>query len=75
MDVLLLPGIEGTGKLFRWFVEAAPDGYQCETVCYPGTKPLTCPEVADFVVKEHLPDDEFLIVAESYSGPVALLAP
>jgi pimeloyl-ACP methyl ester carboxylesterase len=71
---LLLPGLEGTGLLFKWFVESAPEGCDCESVAYPTHTRLSYQECTDLVLEKSLPDGPFVIVAESFSGPVAILA-
>lgn len=69
---LLLPGLEGTGELFRPFVEAAPPGATCHVVGYPDDPSWGYREHADFVLREHVPDGPFVVVGESFSGPVAV---
>lgn len=68
--LVLLPGFDGTGKLFASLVDALGDAADTHIVRYPD---LT--DTADYVacVAEQLPDAQPLIlVAESFSGPVAL---
>ncbi len=74
MKFLLLPGLDGTGRLFEPFVRQAPEEAACTVARYPVDRALSYPECADLVVSEFLPDGEFVIVAESFSGPVAVLA-
>ncbi len=73
MKFLLLPGLDGTGRLFEPFVRQAPEEAACSVARYPVDRALSYPECADLVVSEFLPDGEFVIVAESFSGPVAVL--
>lgn len=73
MKVLLLPGLEGTGELFRRFVERAPTGFECDVVRYPDEPLWGYREHVRFVLENHLPDAPFLVVGESFSGPVAVL--
>jgi len=35
MKILALPGLDGTGDLFRWFAGRAPDGITVDPVTYP----------------------------------------
>jgi pimeloyl-ACP methyl ester carboxylesterase len=71
LDVLLLPGLDGTGELFRPFVDTAPAGATCRVVRYPEEPGWGYPDYVEFVRREHLPVRPFLVVGESFSGPVA----
>ncbi len=73
MKYLLLPGLDGTGRLFEPFIRAAPEDASCAVANYPVDRGLSYPKCADLVVSKFLPDGEFVIVAESFSGPVAIL--
>jgi len=73
MKFLLLPGLDGTGHLFDGFTRHAPEDASCTVANYPVDRELSYRECADLVVSEFLPDEEFVIVAESFSGPVAVL--
>lgn len=69
---LLLPGLEGTGELFLTFVESAPSGTRCHVVRYPDEPSWGYREHVEFVLGEHLPAGPFVVVGESFSGPVAV---
>lgn len=73
MRVVLLPGLDGTGELFRWFVDQAPGGFECSVVEYPAHGVVGYPEYSAFVLEKHVPGEPFVLVAESFSGPVAVL--
>jgi len=73
MNFLLLPGLDGTGKLFGPFVRHEPEGASCTIASYPVDRALSYPECADLVAARFFPDTPFVIVAESFSGPVAIL--
>lgn len=67
--LVLLPGLDGTNALFEPFIQHAPSSVHVQTLEYDH---VTSYEVlADFVAPQ-LPDDEFFIVAWSFSGPLAL---
>lgn len=74
MNFLLLPGLDGTGRLFEPFVRHAPEGASCTIASYPVNRELSYRDCADLVTSEFLPDGPFVIVAESFSGPVSILA-
>jgi len=70
--LILLPGMDGTGKLFESFIEALPRGYEARPVSYPNDRPLSYPELAKLVM-ERLPVSEpFVLLAESFSTPLAI---
>ena len=73
MNFLLLPGLDGTGRLFGPFVLRAPEEASCTVASYPVDRELSYPECADLIAASFLPDEPFVIVAESFSGPVAIL--
>ncbi len=73
MNFLLLPGLDGTGKLFEPFVRHEPEGASCTVASYPVDRELSYPECADLVAARFFPNTPFVIVAESFSGPVAIL--
>ena len=72
LEVILLPGLDGTGRLFGPFVKALPSHLKASVVAYPADVPETYSELATRVRKALPPDRPFAIVAESFSGPVAI---
>lgn len=73
MKYLLLPGLDGTGKLFEPFTVQSPPGSSCDVASYPVDQRLSYPEHAELIRSSFIPDGPFVIVAESFSGPVAAL--
>lgn len=72
MHLVLLPGMDGTGALFRPLVRAVRDSATTSVVAYPADASLTYADLHAHVM-DHLPRDrEFVLVAESFSGPIAL---
>jgi pimeloyl-ACP methyl ester carboxylesterase len=69
---VLLPGLDGTGLLFRPFIQAAPSGWCCDVIRYPDRSDWIYHDYAAFVL-DHLPAGEHLLLGESFSGPVATL--
>lgn len=70
--LLLLPGLDGTGKLFTRFVEHLPANIAPRVVPLPMDRPRG---YADLVasMRQHLPvRQRFALLAESFSGPIAL---
>ncbi|MEK7469917.1 MAG: alpha/beta hydrolase [Planctomycetota bacterium] len=71
MHLVLLPGMDGTGRLFEPILGCFPPGLRTVVVAYP-------PDIARYddlmpIVRAALPpDDPFVIVGESFSGPLAV---
>lgn len=68
--LVLLPGLDGTGRLFSRF-EAALEGRDFVRMSYPPDEPLGYDALVDRVAPT-LPRTPFVLVAESFSGPLAL---
>jgi pimeloyl-[acyl-carrier protein] methyl ester esterase len=72
MHLILLPGMDGTGLLFQPLLQALGDRYSASVVAYPATEPRSYEEL-ELLILERLPTHEnFVIIAESFSGPLAL---
>jgi pimeloyl-ACP methyl ester carboxylesterase len=71
--IVLLPGLDGTGQLTHEIVEALGAEVQAQVVSYPPQVVLGYEELA-ILVNEALPRDRpFVILAESFSGPIGCL--
>jgi pimeloyl-ACP methyl ester carboxylesterase len=69
--LVLLPGLDGTGDLFAPFVSALK-GVTTRVVSYPPDLPMTYAEHEGFV-RDQLPrDQDYVLLAESFSGPVGI---
>ena len=69
--IVLLPGMDGTGSLFGPLVERTPPAFDARVVTYP----RDVGEVSELARRaaEAIPSDRpFVLVAESFSGPIAL---
>jgi pimeloyl-ACP methyl ester carboxylesterase len=69
IPILLLPGMDGTGDLFDFFIAEAPPAFRPLVVSLP---PRGSYEELVEAVRFRIPDEPFVIVGESYSGPLAL---
>jgi pimeloyl-ACP methyl ester carboxylesterase/catechol 2,3-dioxygenase-like lactoylglutathione lyase family enzyme len=70
--LVLLPGLDGTGKLFVKFIEALGDRVDTQVIGYPSQEPLGYEELESLVraaLPEHRP---YVILAESFGGPIAM---
>ncbi len=72
MKLVLLPGMDGTGVLFRPLADALSPELEPVVVTYPTDEPLSYGELLPLVLR-HLPlSGEFIVLGESFSGPLAL---
>jgi pimeloyl-ACP methyl ester carboxylesterase len=70
MKLVLLPGLDGTGELFATFVAAFHD-LPVQVVAYPPDREMNYGGHEAWV-RERLPAEEFVLLAESFSGPVGV---
>jgi pimeloyl-ACP methyl ester carboxylesterase len=73
MVAVLLPGLDGTGSLFRWFVEKLPASVTPRVIRYSPQVPSTYHELETQVFKQLPSYEMYILIAESYSGPLAAL--
>ncbi len=71
--ILLLPGMDGTGILFEPFLQVLPNHIDVKVVRYPENTYLSYAQLAQRVLDVAPVEEPYLIIAESYSGPVAIL--
>jgi pimeloyl-[acyl-carrier protein] methyl ester esterase len=72
MKLVLLPGLDGTGRLFQPLLTALPAWLQPLVISYPTDSFLDYSALCDYV-RARLPADEpFALLGESFSGPVAV---
>lgn len=71
MKLILLPGLDGTGKLFRRFIECLPQPVEPVIITYPQT-PATGYTALTELVRRQLPrSEDFLLLGESFSAAIA----
>lgn len=68
---LLLPGIDGSGRLYGPLLAARPRGFRPEVVPFPPDVPLGYDALVARV-RGALPRGRFVLLAESFSGPIAV---
>jgi pimeloyl-ACP methyl ester carboxylesterase len=72
VTLVLLPGMDGTGQLFPPFVAAIGNRFSVKVVGYAVSETLGYSEL-ESVVRSALPaDGPFVILGESFSGPIAV---
>lgn len=69
---IVLPGMDGTGKLLRRFCQAAPDSHAVSAIALPAKRMDGFRSLARHVANELPIDERVLLVAESFSGPIAV---
>jgi len=70
--LVLLPGLDGTGKLFAEFLKALELRLSAQVVPYPPDLPLGYDEL-ESLVRAALPTrGPFVLLGESFSGPLAI---
>lgn len=72
LHLILLPGLDGTGKLFDPFIKQFPDPTRVTVISYPMDKYILFAQLVDYIVPLLPADRPLAILGESYSGPVAL---
>jgi pimeloyl-ACP methyl ester carboxylesterase len=70
MRCILLPGLDGSGRLFGPFLAALPSHVEAQPLAYPAEL-TTYPELVEWTLAQ-LPDTPCGVIAESFSGPIAL---
>ena len=67
--MLLLPGTDGTGRLFGPLQKALPSDLRTQVISYPTNELLGYDTLTDRI---DLPNQPFALVAESFSGPIGI---
>ncbi len=70
MRLIILPGLDGSGEIYSAFIRELTEDIQITIISYPKQSNL---DYADLIVyvSNRLPEDEkFIILAESFSGPI-----
>lgn len=68
--VVLLPGLDGTGTLFADLIAELPPALRVNIATYPADRFLSYSELVS-CVRESIPSSPSLLVAESFSTPLA----
>jgi pimeloyl-[acyl-carrier protein] methyl ester esterase len=70
--LVLLPGLDGTGELFLDFIAALPKSWTATTVTYPTDRFLQYADLRPLVGAAVPQLERFVLVAESFSTPLAV---
>ena len=72
LEILLLPGMDGTGKLYLPLIAELSARARKSAPAYPAEAPLRYKQLLR-IVETEAPERPFLLVAESFSTPLAIL--
>ncbi len=74
LGLVLLPGLDGTGRLFLPLLETLPATFDVQVLRYPPDRPLSYPELLKYVLSRlsSSADQPIVLCAESFSGPLAI---
>lgn len=72
LTIVLLPGMDGTGQLLEPFVSALGAEFKVQVVPYPTVGALGYEELQTIVGKQLPSTGHFVILGESFSGPIAI---
>jgi pimeloyl-ACP methyl ester carboxylesterase len=70
--LVLLPGLDGTGLLFKPLLEALPSHLIPIVISYPKDQALGYDELLALVLKQLPKNAAYVVLGESFSGPLAL---
>ena len=71
LPLVLLPGMDGTGELLRDLAGRLASRFRVQVIAYPTQRHLSYDELAALVLAQS-PADPFVILGESFSGPIAI---
>jgi pimeloyl-[acyl-carrier protein] methyl ester esterase len=69
--LVILPGLDGTGHLLTDFTRQLECRYKVDVITYPTDEPKTYDELLHYI-RQYLPAENYILVGESFSGPLAL---
>lgn len=72
--LILLPGLDGSGVMFRPLLQHLPAKIRAIPVSYPKDKMLGYADLLPLVLAAMPPDQPFVLLGESFAGPLALMA-
>jgi pimeloyl-ACP methyl ester carboxylesterase len=73
IPLILLPGLDGTGLLFQPFLAKLPPTLEPVVIRYPGDRALSYAELVPFVMQALPTSGPYLLLGESFSGPLAIM--
>lgn len=72
ITLILLPGMDGTGKLFQPFIQALNPNINSIVVSYPTDEVLNYAQLIKLASAHIPPNQPYILLGESFSGPIAI---
>ncbi len=72
INLILLPGMDGTGKLFAPFIRALNQNINTIVVSYPTDEVLNYVQLIKLASTYIPPNQPYFLLGESFSGPIAI---
>lgn len=70
--LIFMPGLDGTGASFEPLLKLIPSDIFTKTIYYPNDKFYSFEEIIEHAKSQIEPSQENIILAESFSGPIAI---
>jgi pimeloyl-ACP methyl ester carboxylesterase len=74
VELVLLPGLDGSGVLFRPLLDRLPEHIPTRVISYPVDQMLGYDELLPRVLNSLPKEKPFVLLGESFSGPISLMA-
>ena len=72
MRLVMLPGLDGSGDLFRPLLQVLPSQLTSQVIPYPAHRVLSYDALVPFVQEAFPQREPFVLLGESFGGPLAL---
>jgi pimeloyl-ACP methyl ester carboxylesterase len=72
LPILLLPGMDGTGRLLQDLADRLAPRREVTVVAYPTTGPQTYKALTAYALEQAPADGRYVVLGESFSGPIAV---
>ena len=72
MRLLMLPGLDGSGKLFRPLLQVLSSHLKSQVIPYPADRVLSYDALVPFVQRTFPRGEPFILLGESFGGPLSL---
>lgn len=72
MKWIFLPGMDGSGAFFEPFLQVLPPSISVQTIAFPATEKMGYEELRSWLRDRWPRQEPFVIIAESFSGPLAV---
>jgi pimeloyl-ACP methyl ester carboxylesterase len=72
ITLILLPGMDGTGSLFRPFIDAVGPTFKIKVIQYPTDQAMDYRALLAHVRRELPVNEPYVVLGESFSGPIAV---